>query len=270
MKCSTCHTHLPEFGKFQKQVCPNCGCRVSVSPAAAPPRKPMSYSIEKAEKARDRLVWNMLIGLLFLLVAVFSLSFIAKDGPDLPYIILVLATAGIAVTTILFPFSLLHALVARRFIPKHHRPEFSPVLILLFFGIITVGLCVILALGINQRIEYLQNKHRFIDVEATITKIVKSGSGEDTEFDVYISYEINGKTYEEVDYPKYSSSMNEGDLLRVTIDPEKPEQIPQNGIFAIVIPALLMPVSLGLLYLTVIHGLITRRRKRKHSCLNAV
>ena len=272
MKCTSCHTHLPEFGRFQKKVCPNCGKPITetVPISTTPTRKTESHNTGnhtnmQAEKARDALVLDMLISLGFLLIALFAFMFIREDGPGFPFYLLLLSSAGLAVTTLELPILLIRALYLQRKLPKFLRPGFSPVVGLLFLGLISAMLIFMLGFGIHQSVDYAQNEPHFVSVEATITRIFESGTGDDVDYDVYISYEFDGETYEDIEYPKYKSSMDEGDTLSVKIDPEDPDKLPENGTTMIIITSILTPISLGAIYLCIIKPLYVRRKARKQT-----
>lgn len=65
MKCATCHTNLPEFGRFEKKVCPNCGA-AAVQPQQQKKQMPFLVYIY--------LVLFTLCALIMLFMLIFSIS----------------------------------------------------------------------------------------------------------------------------------------------------------------------------------------------------
>ena len=71
----------------------------------------------------------------------------------------------------------------------------------------------------------LQTKNSYDgSVTAVITGIDREWAGTDSDgfdeydYHVYIEYEINGKKFENVEYPGYSSSMKKGDTVEILYD----------------------------------------------------
>lgn len=76
-----------------------------------------------------------------------------------------------------------------------------------------------------------QPKKELSSTEGTITSIVfyLDSQGEESQY-VYVRYtDRNGVTYDDVEYPSYSSSMKEGDTVTVLYDPASPKQIQAPG-----------------------------------------
>lgn len=186
----------------------------------------------------------MIIGLVSLFVIIISAMFVHTEGPWLPTLLVLLGAIVNSCTTALSLFFFLRTLFIQRKLPKFLRPGFAPVLGLLFFSLIDTMLVLILAVGIHQNLEYKQNQHHFVEVEAYITRIDVSGTGEDTEYDIYISYNLDGKIYENVEYYRYESSMDVGDSLNVTVDPKNPEKLPRKGTMTILVFCILAPLAL--------------------------
>ena len=83
----------------------------------------------------------------------------------------------------------------------------------------------------------LQTKNSYDgSVTAVITGIDREWAGTDSDgfdeydYHVYIEYEINGKKYENVEYPGYSSSMKKGDTVEILYDSTFPERISEKNI----------------------------------------
>ena len=271
MKCTRCHTHLPEFGKFQKKICPNCGNPVNATNTVpsppkrtAAPHSPTDHNIQKVEKARDAVVWDILIELFSFFLIIISFAMIEREGSNLPFLVFLYGVLSMGIASLPLPYLLLRAIRMRRLVPKYLRPDFLPVYRTLIIGAISAVLVFILSFGIHQRINYSKNEHRFVEVEAIITEIFESGTGDDIDYDVYISYDFDGKTYD-IEYPKHNSSMDEGDLISIKIDPEYPGRLPQKGTALIIVSAILTSISLSALYLIVINPLILRVKSRKQN-----
>lgn len=97
--------------------------------------------------------------------------------------------------------------------------------VVLLFGIaFLVGF-----LALNKKIP-----ENFVETEAKIVKIQKELSptadetdglnDDDYEYTVFVEYSYEGETFSEVEYPKYSSSMKEGDTVKLFVNPEKPSE----------------------------------------------
>lgn len=53
--------------------------------------------------------------------------------------------------------------------------------------------------------------------------------GDEEEYDAYVSYSADGKDYENVKYPEYSSDMEIGDKVEVLYDKDNPTYIESPG-----------------------------------------
>lgn len=71
---------------------------------------------------------------------------------------------------------------------------------------------------------YFDNMGFFKEAEKTTAVItdIEKNPYKKTDYNVYISYEIDGVKYENVNLGYYTSSMNKGDEITVHYDPEKP------------------------------------------------
>ena len=83
----------------------------------------------------------------------------------------------------------------------------------------------------------LQSKHLYdASTTAVITGIEREWSGTDEDgfdqydYHVYIDYEVDGKKYEQKEYPGYNSSMKDGDTLEILYQSTNPENIAEKNI----------------------------------------
>lgn len=260
MKCTACHTHLPEFGAFEKRVCPNCG--TAVAEAAAPKQKKQPMGLfEQAVKAQDTLLINMLINIFTLLILLGCSNFIVHGDHWLAFTLDLLSFALFAITLLLFPLFLLGMLLKRKPLPKNHRPDLGNVFVLIFLSLIAAMVVLLLVIGIHQNIEYKQNVSSYVEVDAVITKITLSN--DDDVDSVFICYSYDGKTYENVRFPFYKSPMREGDHVSVKIDPEHPGKLPDKGTTMIIVGAIFTPLSIAALCLFILRPLLIRKKRRK-------
>lgn len=259
MKCKSCHTLLPEYGQFEKKVCPNCGAPiVSQSPAAAArPRKNRCVSELLPDLIRryDRLwklllIDNMVFGIL--LVIIFLLSALSNIGIDIPLpvsaIIIILAFLTQAFFLMALPFliikwgQLLHEaegtdMPAKRQLVKSRGANSVLKLVIACVLCLAVSLSLgFVCFGITQQIAFNNGKAEYTQVEAVITQIDQEEDAEgNTRHTVWISYEYNGQTYPKILYPGYVSTMEVGEQLTVYIDPEAPGETVDNGVLFTVV-----------------------------------
>ena len=99
-----------------------------------------------------------------------------------------------------------------------------------------VVFAVVLVLGIAFLVGFLAlNKkvpENFVETEAKIVRIEKELSPvydetdgiteDDYEYKVFIDYSYEDKTFTEVEYPGYNSSMKEGGTVKIYVNPENP------------------------------------------------
>ncbi|MBQ6066237.1 MAG: DUF3592 domain-containing protein [Clostridia bacterium] len=97
---------------------------------------------------------------------------------------------------------------------------------------VVAGIFVVI-LGIGK----LRNKDTFdASTTAVISGIEREWKGTDSDgfdeydYTVYINYEVDGKKYENVEYPGYNSSMKTGDELEIKYESANPENISEANI----------------------------------------
>ncbi|MBQ4523943.1 MAG: DUF3592 domain-containing protein [Lachnospiraceae bacterium] len=91
-----------------------------------------------------------------------------------------------------------------------------------FFGLFGCIGILILIVGFYQLIHTITFNKTAVSTTATITDIQTYTSKGDTHHNVFITYEFEGKTYENIQISGYSSSMHEGKELTVYLDPDAP------------------------------------------------
>lgn len=77
--------------------------------------------------------------------------------------------------------------------------------------------------------QYSQIEDELVPVQAVIERIEVRRRNDDTDHDVYVSYTYQGQTYDNVRLNRYSSSMDEGDILTLNIHPDDPDRVVTNG-----------------------------------------
>jgi len=97
-------------------------------------------------------------------------------------------------------------------------------------------------------------------VDAQILSIA-SVDGEN--HDVYISYDYAGTTYENVLLPYYDSSMKEGDIISVTVDPEDPGSVISDSPVFMILGSIFLAIGLIGLGLTIFIPLRKTKSKQR-------
>ena len=246
MKCSNCHTPLPDFRWFEKKTCPNCSAPVA-QPGPAKVKKD-SWEVYKARSDVGRVLWSLLACIGFLTLAILFAMVCAefwKPAALLMFLFFVCAV-GAALVFVVY-------LLRTIFMFKATGSFGSALLRTVIFGAIALITAVVIMVGINTKHHYHETKDQFVQVEAQISRIkITEDDDGDEHYKVYISFTYDGKEYEDIRYGKYSSAMHEGDKLTVTIDPTKPERLPDNGTLPIVLGSIFFTIASSLLCFTVI------------------
>ena len=86
---------------------------------------------------------------------------------------------------------------------------------------LVIGLLICL-LGGYRLWSYHQIEDRLVSVDAVIEDIDVRGRGDDRKHIVYVSYTFEGTRYEDIRLSWYSSSMDEGEILSLKLDPSNP------------------------------------------------
>ena len=76
----------------------------------------------------------------------------------------------------------------------------------------------------NNQKYYVTTSAVIVDIDSNTTIYYEDGSGveSNTEFDVYIDYEVDGVKYENVLYDGFTVGMKEGDVITITYDVRNP------------------------------------------------
>lgn len=82
-----------------------------------------------------------------------------------------------------------------------------------------------LAAGIGILISHFRFKGNAVEIDAKITDIVVSGTRKHRSHTVYVTYQYDGETYEDVRFNEYDSGMRKGKTIKILIDPEDPEHV---------------------------------------------
>lgn len=116
-------------------------------------------------------------------------------------------------------------------------PKKAKAMLCLFFGMfLLIGLLAAFT-GVSEMIESKRNSPYYVTVEGEITSITsrrvrKAGKRNEyrTEYTVLVEYTYDGEEYENVELNRYSSGMDEGEKVEVTIDSREPDtSVDPNG-----------------------------------------
>ena len=124
-----------------------------------------------------------------------------------------------------------------------------------FLGVLIFGI-IFLALGIKLNLQKIPEY--YVETEAEITRIdeiLMPGTYNDSlptagdyEHHVYIKYSYKGKSYKEIEYGKYDSSMEEGDIVLLYLNPDNPNEFicdPKGNFMFIIVGFIVVLVGLG-------------------------
>lgn len=261
-KCPHCHTPLPDFRPLEPKICPNCNKRVK-------------YEQSDDGSISDKLIrWikkNPFVFWPFLFYAAVCLITGEFEDSIIGYIILMvislLTYAGAQrkkarQEQYAIPKKEPEARPTLRPTPGKHKAV-GPVLntpLLVFFCALTAVSVVFMLIGIGQQQRLEQAKDRLTEVNARILSIE---STDDEEYDVYVSYTYAGTTYEDVLLPYYDSSMEEGDMISVTIDPENPDLVLSDTPIFIILSGIFLAIGLIGLYFSVVVPLRKAKSKQR-------
>ena len=104
----------------------------------------------------------------------------------------------------------------------------------ILFPVVAVALgIVVIVLGVNR-----MNSKKLYDASTTgvIVGIEREWNGTDSDgydqysYTVYVDYEIDGKKYENAEYPSYNSSMKKGDEVKILYQSANPEDIAEGDL----------------------------------------
>lgn len=92
---------------------------------------------------------------------------------------------------------------------------------------------VVIVFGVNKL-----NSKKLYDASVTgvISGIEREWSGTDADgfdeydYTVYVNYEVDGKKYENVEFPTYDSSMQKGDEIEILYQSDNPQNIAESNI----------------------------------------
>ena len=76
----------------------------------------------------------------------------------------------------------------------------------------------------NNQAYYVTTEAVIVDIDSNTSIYYEDGSGieSNTEFDVFINYEVDGVKYENVLYDGFTVGMKEGDVITITYDIRNP------------------------------------------------
>ena len=132
-----------------------------------------------------------------------------------------------------------------------------------FFGLFGCIGVLILVIGFYQLIKTTTFNKTAVSTTATITDIQTYTSKDDTEHRVFVEYEFEGKTYENIQLNGYTSSMHEGKEITIYLDPDAPTdaRVKSMEILATVILFLMGIVFFLVGFLNIFSQLKAARRK---------
>lgn len=129
-----------------------------------------------------------------------------------------------------------------------------------------IGL-VLLLIGIIVLVASIRFKQNAVEVPGVIAQIeVYRGTDDESEHQVYVTYEYGGRLYENVPISTYSGNMYEGKKITLYCDADNPGNCREGSMFFFV-PILLMSMGacfafVGVIFLLAFSG-IGRAKKRK-------
>lgn len=279
MKCKNCHTNLPEFKRFERQICPNCGTPVF----AAPQNSTHSGSVlvqtcHNAQRSLDKTVVALL--LLEICAAFFViLAYVCKLFDLRLLLVGSILLLSIALFALLLLVRLLRAIRDRSemihslppslqnqkqfVLKKAGYTSFSVLLGPLFVGLFFSISLILFGCSAADAVHFDQHKEQYVTVDATIADIVVTTDEDgESQHDVYVSYTYEQQHFDRVPYHTYTSSMKTGDKLSVIIDPAAPDVIARDHRMSTVVFALLTVFSgLGLWYI-ILRPLYKRKIKQ--------
>ena len=100
-----------------------------------------------------------------------------------------------------------------------------------------------------------------IEVQGTVTRLESSSSDGSTTYSPVFSYTYEGQQYEYESVNSSNPPANEvGDVETLLVDPNKPNKARQNSFWELwLLPAILCPVSFGMIILSIGIPLLVRR-----------
>ncbi len=93
---------------------------------------------------------------------------------------------------------------------------------------LVVGLLTLL-FGAYLSWQYSQIEDELVSVDAVIERIDVTRRGDDTDYDVYVSYTYRGTNYDNIMLNWYSGDMDEGEAITLNIHPDNPSKPVTNG-----------------------------------------
>lgn len=246
-KCPHCHTPLPDFRPLESKICPNCNRRVKYD---QPDDGTTTGKVLRWIRKNPFVFWP------FLFYIAFSLITGEFDDSIVGY--------GIMILISLWAYGSARAKALRQerdTFPKEKRSA-GPALnfmLLFIFGMLTLlGLLFTIG-GIRAQQELEDGKGRFVTLDAEIVAIEQV----DDDHDVYVSYRYDGVDYEDVLLSYYDSSMDAGDIISVTIDPEDPETVISDSPVTIIVGSVFLVLGLIGLWFSVLRPIRRARSKQK-------
>lgn len=133
-----------------------------------------------------------------------------------------------------------------------------------FFGLFGCIGVLILVIGFYQLNKTTTFNKTAVSTTATITDIQTYTSKDDTHHRVFVEYEFEGKTYENIQLNGYTSSMHEGKEITIYLDPDAPTdaRVKSMEILSTVILFLMGIVFFLVGFLNIFSQLKAARRKK--------
>ncbi len=133
-------------------------------------------------------------------------------------------------------------------------------MIRIIFGIIGLGLMIGGIIFLVNRINYMDNA---VVIEAEITDIESyRDSDGDRHHTVYVTYEYEGKEYEDIRLSEYSSSMQEGKTIEIYIDKTDATDVHTKSMFYFG-PIMLMGMGGIFVLVAVIFIIVSAKKKNR-------
>lgn len=136
---------------------------------------------------------------------------------------------------------------------------------MIVFGLFVIFGIIMLVSGIIKINSSREFREQAIEINGKITMIdVYRDSDGDENYTVYVDYRYDGQDYQNVEINEYSSSMEEGELIKLLIDPDNPSEAKTlKGDLLVGIFMLLFGVVFGAVGIVSVVSIIKAIKKKK-------
>ena len=140
------------------------------------------------------------------------------------------------------------------------RPLVFAGIILWFIGI------PFLVMGVLMGIQEKNFQENAVEVNGIIDTIAIDRHGDDTDYDVFVSYNFEGEDYSNVRLNAYSSSMYEGEEITLLLNPDNPREVQAENV-GIILTAVFGGIGVLIFLIGLILLIISSIRSRRNKNL---